>query len=667
MLQQFLDLYLSVLQASNRVLIVTVLVTAISLLLYTLSFNLRDRVARTSLVLLACLSVVYFGDVMAQVGYTPNSADANNNIIFWLRLQWIGIGLMPPAYFHFSDALLATTGRPSRGRRFWGVRIAYLIGIFSIGAALFTDWVVSGHANVQDSAQWLSAGAFFIPFTILFSIGCSWAVINIYRAYRRCQTTTARRRMWVLLISSTAFPSGAFPYLLLPGGSLFENNPHLFLQLAVLANAVLGLMIIVLVYTVSFFGMRQAERVIRSRLFKWTLRGPVSASFVVAAYAFARLGVRRWGWSADLVVPVSVVLAGLIPQFIINLVRVPLESWLFYGSRTDRAELQRIQQLSDRLLTRTDVNQYLEALLASVCEIFRTQHGFVSVGQGEQMQIDVWVGGERPSVLSDPSLNEFAPSNTPIQVVPSQWYVQWQNYRLMPLRVFSAPTTAPESDTKTLPLLPAGAILGFLAVEATVDFQALSLEDEQAVLRLLANAARALEDLRLQQQVTQALDNLLPQVDEFQRVQAASRTAGATAFGDRAELSDSDAGQWVKDALSHYWGGPKLTDNPLLKLTVVRNALERHDGNATNALREILRNAIEQTRPEGTRKFTTEWLLYNILEMKFLQGRKVREVAMRLAVSEADLYRKQKIAIDEVTQAILKMEDELEQQNGAEK
>ncbi len=51
-------------------------------------------------------------------------------------------------------------------------------------------------------------------------------------------------------------------------------------------------------------------------------------------------------------------------------------------------------------------------------------------------------------------------------------------------------------------------------------------------------------------------------------------------------------------------------------------------------------------------------MLYNILEMKFLQGRKVRDVAMRLAMSEADLYRKQRVAIEMVAQAIAEMERE---------
>jgi len=92
----------------------------------------------------------------------------------------------------------------------------------------------------------------------------------------------------------------------------------------------------------------------------------------------------------------------------------------------------------------------------------------------------------------------------------------------------------------------------------------------------------------------------------------------------------------------------------------VRQALEEHDGNPVNALRAILRRAIERTRPEGERRFTAEWVLYNILEMKFLEGRKVRDVAMRLAVSEADLYRKQRVAIEAVARAVAEMEREVQ-------
>jgi hypothetical protein len=74
-------------------------------------------------------------------------------------------------------------------------------------------------------------------------------------------------------------------------------------------------------------------------------------------------------------------------------------------------------------------------------------------------------------------------------------------------------------------------------------------------------------------------------------------------------------------------------------------------------LRAILAEAIEQQKPDGQRSLTTtEWILYNILDLKFVQGRRVRDVARRLAMSESDLYRKQRVAIENVARSIAAME-----------
>jgi hypothetical protein len=88
----------------------------------------------------------------------------------------------------------------------------------------------------------------------------------------------------------------------------------------------------------------------------------------------------------------------------------------------------------------------------------------------------------------------------------------------------------------------------------------------------------------------------------------------------------------------------------------VQKAMDNHENNPANALRSVLKVAIEKVKPEGERKYTGEWILYNILDLKFLEGKKVREIAMRLAVSEADLYRKQRVAIDAVAKEIVQME-----------
>ena len=112
--------------------------------------------------------------------------------------------------------------------------------------------------------------------------------------------------------------------------------------------------------------------------------------------------------------------------------------------------------------------------------------------------------------------------------------------------------------------------------------------------------------------------------------------------------------------------GPKLATSPLLELSVVERAAQENGVPVMQGLRAVLRQAIERLRPHGQRQMTTpEWVLYNILELKFLQGRRVREVARRLAMSEADLYRKQRAAIEAVARTLAEMErEELRKREG---
>jgi hypothetical protein len=170
-----------------------------------------------------------------------------------------------------------------------------------------------------------------------------------------------------------------------------------------------------------------------------------------------------------------------------------------------------------------------------------------------------------------------------------------------------------------------------------------------------------LVDRRTQQEVFTSLEALTPEVELIQNLRAAARYGGSNSLSEMlinppVSMEQDNLTRLVKDALTHYWGGPKLTESPLIGLQVVQQALDEHDGNPTNALRATLRQGIDMVRPEGERRFTAEWILYNILELKFMEGRRVREVALRLAVSEADLYRKQRVAIEAVANAILEME-----------
>ncbi len=212
-------------------------------------------------------------------------------------------------------------------------------------------------------------------------------------------------------------------------------------------------------------------------------------------------------------------------------------------------------------------------------------------------------------------------------------------------------------------------LLGLLGVLRTPG-QTIDEEQGEALTILAGRAAMALEDRRTQQQVFTSLEALTPEVELIQSLRAATSYRGEESVSEvltrgtiPAEIDQGDLSGWVKDALTHYWGGPRLTQSPLIKLRVVQQAMDDHDGNPTNALRAILRQAIDQVRPEGERRFTGEWILYNILELKFLEGHKVREVALRLAMSEADLYRKQRVAIEAVAEAIIEMEKQAIEQD----
>jgi hypothetical protein len=113
----------------------------------------------------------------------------------------------------------------------------------------------------------------------------------------------------------------------------------------------------------------------------------------------------------------------------------------------------------------------------------------------------------------------------------------------------------------------------------------------------------------------------------------------------------------VDSALNDYSNTDELANNALVNLHIVkkRESPDQETADA-NSLQALLRKAVDDVKPEEEGRFNSDWILYNILEMKFIEGRKVREVAGRLALSEADLYRKQRVAVEAVARAILDME-----------
>jgi hypothetical protein len=624
------------LQFINQLLAAGIAITAFSLLLYALTFNLRDRVARSFAIILFCVVIVFTSDAIGSIVVTSES------LTFWLQFQWVGIIFLPAAYLQFSDALLATTGKPSRGRRRLAVRLAYLVALALLATLPFSllvgDLVQDTQPAPHLERTWLTW-----VFTLYYVMIMVWSWVNFVRAYQRTVTSSSQRRMRYLIAGSLAPALGSYPYLLF-GSGIAVQSPLLFWSLAVISNVLVSILLIIMAYSVAFFGVSWPDRVVKRRLFKWLMRGPVTASSVLAITTLVRRFGETYGLEYTAVVPVVMIISLLLMEYAITLAAPLWERWFFHGG--DQTNIRLLQTLEERLLTVGDLHQFLESVVAAICDRMQVDSAFVvALGTGGAEML-ITVGDENPlkDHLSGNLIQEVAQNGSQrgLYIVGDYWLV---------------PLFEEDEDGGV------GVLLGLLGV-ARLPESELDQEQRNALEILARRAALALQDRHHQQEVFSSLEDLTPEIERIQLLRAAARYDGTDVLTTPEVLQESDSlSMWVKDALSHYWGGPKLTDSPLLKLNIVQQALEEHQDNPVNALRAILREAVDRTRPEGERRFTAEWILYNILEMKFMEGRKVREVAIRLAMSEADLYRKQKVAIEAVADAITEMENKVMENN----
>ncbi len=167
------DLLHGALELINETLTTTIVIIAASILLYNLSRRLHDRVTRAASFVLGLVVVAYVADVF--VSLDPGE---NDYVEAYLRLQWIGIAYIPAALFHLSDALLETTGRPSRGRRRLVIRVSYAISTVFLALALFTDAVVTNPA-LGDMPRMRPAAGFAV-YTAFLAV-CVWGFLLLFR------------------------------------------------------------------------------------------------------------------------------------------------------------------------------------------------------------------------------------------------------------------------------------------------------------------------------------------------------------------------------------------------------------------------------------------------------------------------------------------------------
>jgi hypothetical protein len=628
-----------VLSLGNLILSATNVIVAFSLLIYILSHNLRNSVARAFCALLAFVAIVYAGDVILI------NVESAATKLLWLKFQWLGIAFVPAAYLHFSDTLLRTTNSFSRLRRSLVV-VTYLFGgmlvlltvssTLLVGDAMYTSW-----------AAYFQAGPLFWVFTIYFFVVTGLGLINIERARRRTITSTSRRRMTYLAVSFAAPALGAFPYMLLASLPT-QFSPNLLLFVSLVGNLGIALMTVVLAYSVAFYGALMPDRVVKRSLINYLLRGP----FVGICLLILMLVVPRvesiLGLPRDAILVFAMLVSIVLLQVLIS-VLTPFIDLLVY--RRDSAEITWIRELDTRLLTTTDLSQLLENILAAFCDLLRVSTGFIVTKRDGRLQVEASCGSRRAAsrfVHSSDlgNLVQFLPDGEGAKqdVFDEEMFTRQDDCWLLPLRTLSRET-----------------VLGVLGVQGLSHQLKLTDKEKETALTLISQAELALEDWQLQRGIFALLWELTPEIESIQRWRSHPRYVGSPMLEpiENNLIYAPDFSKVVKEALSHYWGGPGLTESPLLVMSIVRKHAQESGQVPAKALRSVLYKAIEALKPpEGRRTLTTkEWILYNILEMKFIQGWRIMDIATRLSMSESDLYRKQRAAIDAVSKVLVSMEE----------
>ena len=626
----------TLLKAVSDILTAGVAIISFSLFIYAVTFKLHDKVTLSFTFLMLCIVVIFGADAFITVSRNAGS------LRFLLKVHWLGIVLLPTAYFRFSDGLLSMTGKPSRGRRSLIGNLCVIISL-AFAALLFTNLLVGVVIMDRPPAPYLERTIFNDLFSAFFFITMSLSWYNYIRAYRRTVTSTSRRRMLYLIISAVGPALGSFPYLLY-GSGFAAKMPLVFWLLSIISNAMVFITLITMTYAVSFFGFPWTDRVIKSRLFRWVMRGPTTASLTLGVTTIInRLG-KLWQVDVSALIVLAMVAVIVVFEYSITLFANIWERFLF--SKNDREELEQIRSLEDKLLTSNDVRQFTDLILATICDLLQVQgaHLFVINGNGNGMDV---LAGKLSQNYTDQK-GEF------LNLADS---FEEQERTIIPVK----------NGCSILPLffIPndgSPELMGVILVE-NFDNSRMDSEKQTSARKLTSRLALALHDRKVQENLFVSLEMLTPQVSIIQDLLATSRFNQEKIYDESPITDTQEVDKWVKDALDHLWGGPKLSQNMLLRLRLIEEKTVMENESPVNALREVLRAAIDQLKPEGERQYTNEWILYNLLDLKYLSGWKVKDIARKLSLSEADLYRKQRIAISAISNLIINMEKSITEKN----
>lgn len=623
----------------NSLFVASAVIVAFSLLAYISLQNWNSAVARALSLLLTGVVVVFGGTVLLNV-----PPEREITIQYILRAQWIGIVCVPVGYVHLSYALRSYSGLPTR-RWWWFTIAAYLVSAVFLVLAFVGSDLLLGSTILREPLTMFAPGPLFWLFVLYFALTSLGGLRTVLVVRRAALTPTLRRRLTYLGATYLAPGFAVFPYLIF-GGSVELISPTVILALAAVRNVSVTIMLIVMVYSIAFQGTLLPDRLIKQDFIRWGLYGPFVGICTILFLRAVPPIADRLGLPRDILITFGVMMMTVLMPIFVSRAKPYIDALVY---TQDHDEIDYLRTLPRNTFTYTDLRVLLENTLLVVCGALKVDTGFVAAPDSDSSYTVKTVVGSRRVVkqfVADYTLTDILKE---IQALPD------------PPRNGAFP---PDLVVRREPFFfvglygPDDELLGMMGLIYPRD--GLSPDSRRLIDALAQQMGLALATVQMQQRLFDALRGLGPEMRSLQeltgRLEQATPAALEQLETEVALLPEFP--QLVKEALGQYWGGPKLSDSPLLELRTVRRIINDQGNSPTRALQAVLRQAIENLRPTSQLDPSAqEWVLYNILDMRFLQGKRIRDTAEKLAISESDLYRKQRIAVEEVARQLALMEE----------
>ncbi len=615
------------LRALSAVLTAAVAMTAFSVFLFSLQFVKRKQKLALALVpLLLCVTVIYSADALETV------AVGHDSKLIWQMIHWTGFVMLPSVCLSFAMVLLDMTGKEiNRPLLLFAVSNILLSFVFLV--LLWTGKLFSGIRIISNiGTTMVHTGSTFL-FWIFFTINLLSTFWILGLAYSRTRTQASRRRMIYLILGVLGIEIGSFPLLLFGSGLLISQYPLVFWTLSVIGNAVVTIMVLLLGYSTATFSVPWSDRFTRLRMIEWILRGPITASLTLWVVTMINRSGDVLGLNIAGLNTFATVVSIILLEYLVTVAMPRIERGSIVGLGPEDYTI--FQEFKGMMVFKPELESYLEALTGALCDRFQARDGFFAVIDENGIFDPIIKTGES-SWIDIPGLLQKFPHYFTEENCDSYWDDTGAVF----------PVFNHDGDLDT-----------FLGVLGLTDITKSQMTD--GYRQVLDDALEKARDVLWQRRYLTSAYQVLRagtnnnRVDGFHSGSVLDQNALLEEQG-TAELDEVSV--WVKDALTHYWGGPRLSESPLLEWRIVKETAAELNENEVNGLRAVLKKALEELRPEGERSTSGEWTLYNIIDLKFFEKQKVKDIVRRLSMSEADFYRKQKIAVEAMAKEIIRME-----------